>query len=44
MRVKNSNIKKGKSGGYRLIYLVESERKDITVDEINSIFAEFYGD
>jgi mRNA-degrading endonuclease RelE of RelBE toxin-antitoxin system len=24
-RVKNSNIKKGKSAGYRLIYLVESE-------------------
>ncbi len=25
VRVKNSNIKKGKSAGYRLIYLVESE-------------------
>jgi mRNA-degrading endonuclease RelE of RelBE toxin-antitoxin system len=25
VRVKNSNLKKGKSGGYRLIYLVESE-------------------
>ena len=57
VRVKNSNIKKGKSAGYRLIYLVESEsnvllltiyskseREDITIDEINSILAEFYGD
>ncbi|NCO74202.1 MAG: type II toxin-antitoxin system RelE/ParE family toxin [Cyanobacteria bacterium] len=25
VRVKNSNIQKGKSGGYRLIYLMESE-------------------
>lgn len=25
VRVKNSNIKKGKSAGYRLIYLLESE-------------------
>ncbi|NEP40514.1 MAG: type II toxin-antitoxin system RelE/ParE family toxin [Okeania sp. SIO2H7] len=25
VRVKNSNIKKGKSAGYRLIYLIESE-------------------
>ncbi len=25
LRVKNSNIKKGKSAGYRLIYLLESE-------------------
>lgn len=25
VRVKNSNIQKGKSGGYRLIYLLESE-------------------
>lgn len=25
VRVQNSDIKKGKSGGYRLIYLVESE-------------------
>ncbi|MGB3190202.1 MAG: type II toxin-antitoxin system RelE/ParE family toxin [Limnoraphis sp.] len=25
VRVKNSNIKKGKSGGYRIIYLLESE-------------------
>jgi len=25
LRVQNSNIRKGKSGGYRLIYLVESE-------------------
>ncbi len=25
IRVKNSNIQKGKSGGYRLIYLLESE-------------------
>ena len=26
VRVKNSNIKKGKSAGYRLIYLLESEK------------------
>ncbi|WP_365672290.1 hypothetical protein [Okeania sp. SIO3I5] len=25
MRIKNSNIQKGKSSGYRLIYQVESE-------------------
>lgn len=25
VRIKNSNLKKGKSAGYRLIYLVESE-------------------
>ncbi len=25
MRAKNSNIQKGKSGGYRIIYLLESE-------------------
>lgn len=57
VRAKNSNIQKGKSAGYRLIYLVESEinvvlltiyskseQKDITVNEINSILAELYGD
>lgn len=57
VRAKNSNIQKGKSAGYRLIYLVQSEtnvllltiyskleQEDITVDEINSILAEFYGD
>jgi mRNA-degrading endonuclease RelE of RelBE toxin-antitoxin system len=57
VRVKNTNIKKGKSTGYRLIYLVvseisvvlltiysKSEREDITVDEINSIFTEFDND
>jgi mRNA-degrading endonuclease RelE of RelBE toxin-antitoxin system len=27
VRAKNSNIQKGKSGGYRLIYLVESETR-----------------
>ena len=25
MRIKNSNIRKGKSAGYRLIYLLESK-------------------
>lgn len=56
VRVKNSNIQKGKSGGYRLIYFLESEtsilllaiyskseQADITVDEIQSILEEFYG-
>lgn len=56
VRVKNSNIQKGKSGGYRLIYCVESptsvllltiysksEQEDISVNEINSILDEFYG-
>jgi mRNA-degrading endonuclease RelE of RelBE toxin-antitoxin system len=56
VRVKNSNIQKGKSGGYRLIYCVESptsvllltiysksEQEDISVNEINLILDEFYG-
>ena len=55
VRVKNTDIQKGKSGGYQLIYQVESptsvllltiyaksEVADISVNEINSILAEFY--
>jgi mRNA-degrading endonuclease RelE of RelBE toxin-antitoxin system len=57
VRIKNSNIKKGKSAGYRLIYLLESatsillltiysktEQEDITVNDINSILQEYFGD
>ncbi|HEY9703079.1 MAG TPA: hypothetical protein V6C58_11570 [Allocoleopsis sp.] len=57
VRVKNSNIKKGKSAGYRLIYLLDSEtsillltmyskseQEDITVNDINSIVAEYFSD
>jgi mRNA-degrading endonuclease RelE of RelBE toxin-antitoxin system len=54
VRVKNSNIQKGKSAGYRLIYQFqsphrvllltiysESDREDISHNEIRSILAEF---
>jgi mRNA-degrading endonuclease RelE of RelBE toxin-antitoxin system len=57
LRVKNSNIQKGKSAGYRLIYLLESatsvllltiyskaEKEDITVNDINSILGEYFGE
>ncbi len=36
VRVKNSNVKKGKSGGYRLIYLVESTKNSILLLTIYS--------
>lgn len=36
VRAKNSNVKKGKSGGYRLIYLVESEKSSILLLTIYS--------
>ena len=57
LRVKNSNIQKEKSAGYRLIYLLESEtsillltiyskaeKEDVTVNDINSILGEYFGD
>ena len=57
LRVKNSNIQKGKSAGYRLIYLLESaisillltiyskaEKEDVTVNDINSILGEYFGE
>ena len=57
LRVKNSDIQKGKSAGYRLIYLLESatsillltiyskaEKEDITVNDINSILGEYFGE
>lgn len=55
VRIRNSNIQKGKSAGYRLIYQIESptsillltiysksDRKDIDVNEIRDIVADFY--
>ncbi len=36
VRLKNSNVKKGKSGGYRLIYLVESTKNSILLLTIYS--------
>ena len=57
LRVKNSNIQKGKSAGYRLIYLPESvtsillltiyskaDKEDVTVNDINSILGEYFGE
>ena len=55
VRLKNSDINKGKSAGYRLIYhplsptevlflliYSKSDRSDITIEEIETVIAEFY--
>jgi mRNA-degrading endonuclease RelE of RelBE toxin-antitoxin system len=49
LRVRNSDVEKGKSGGYRLIYYVKTEmsiytksqQADIAADSIRDIIAEY---
>jgi mRNA-degrading endonuclease RelE of RelBE toxin-antitoxin system len=56
VRVKNSDLRKGKSGGYRVIYqsltsitvllylYVKSDQDDVTADEICAIIEKFQAD